>query len=87
MKNKKQYLIQNFKARYANKSSKWFASDVKDFTSNLNKVSASRLDEMYNNAIAFNSPEFEANIAKEEKKMLKAGLFEIGNMKIINALD
>lgn len=87
MTTKKNFLIQNFKARYTNKSSKWFVADVKDFTSNLDKVSESRLDEMYHNATAFDSSEFEAKVAKEEKKMAKAGLYEMGNMKPVNALD
>lgn len=85
--NKINFLIKNFKLNYSNKNSKWFTSDVKDYIGYINSVSASKLDLLYSNAIAFNSPEFERNIEKEEKKMLKAGLYEMGNMKPVNALD
>lgn len=80
------YLIDNFKSKQ-NKSSKWYKSDVADFVSNLKKCSNGRVAEMYSNAMAMNSKSFEAQVAKEESKMDRYGLYDVTKMKAVNALD
>ena len=82
----KKALISNHQSKL-NKDSKWYHEDVADFKNNLNKVSDSRVKEMYRNMVAFNSPSFEKWVEQEEGKMLKAGLFDMKNLKPQNCLD
>jgi len=79
-------LINDCKNRL-NKNSKWYSEDVADFKSNLNKVSDSRIKEMYSNIVAFNSKSFEKFVEKEERKLLKAGMYNMNNLKPQNCLD
>ena len=82
----KKALINNHQSKL-NKNSKWYQEDVADFKSNINKVSDSRIKEMYRNMVAFNSKSFEKWVAQEEGKMKKAGLFDMKNLKPQNCLD
>ena len=79
-------LINDCKNRL-NKNSKWYNDDVADFKSNLNKCSDSRIKEMYSNSIAFDSKSFEKFVEKEERKLLKAGMYNMSNLKPQNCLD
>lgn len=82
----KKALINDCKNRL-NKNSKWYNDDVVDFKNNLNKCSDSRIKEMYNNSIVFNSKSFEKFIDKEKEKLLKAGMYNMNNLKSQNSLD
>lgn len=79
-------LVRNFK-KSQNPNSKWYASDVKDFTMNVSKLSLKELEYRYNNSVAFNSKSFDKMVEKEETKLLKAGMYNVNKMKPINALD
>lgn len=70
-----------------NKSSKWYAQDLRDFIDNVSKETASKSKEVLSRVNAMNSKEFELSVAKEERKMEMAGLYELSNMKPKNALD
>lgn len=70
-----------------NKSSKWYAQDLQDFIDNVSKEKPSKSTEVLGRVKAMNSKEFESQVAKEERKMERAGLFEMSNMRPINALD
>lgn len=82
----KEALIENFR-NSLNKKSKWYDSDLAEFKNNLDKVSESKILEMYNNMIAFNSKSFEKFVEKEEQKLLKGGMYNINNLKPKNCLD
>lgn len=81
------FLIRRYKAKYQNKKSKWFGQDVQDYSDNLVVQTSVRITELYNQALAFDSLEFEAEVEAEEKKMDKGGMYDMGNMKPENALD
>jgi hypothetical protein len=83
---KRKFLIDRFIARQ-NKASKWYRGDVQDFKNGVMNVPDSTIDEMYSNAVALDSPAFEAMVAKEERRMDRAGMYSPGNMKPKNALD
>lgn len=70
-----------------NKSSKWYEQDIADYKCNIDNISNAKLKEMYDNSIAFNSKSFEKIVAREESKLLKAGMFDINKLKPQNSLD
>jgi hypothetical protein len=82
----KKELLENYK-KTLSKSSKWYNQDIEDFKQNLDKCSKTKLKEMYNNMIAFNSEEFENKIKEEENKLMKAGMYNITKMQPVNMLD
>lgn len=78
--------VRLFKATL-NKSSKWYNQDLNDFISNVSKEDAAKSNELIGRMTYMRSAKFEKEIAKEENRMLKAGLYETGNMTPTNALD
>ena len=87
--NRKQ-LIAELLAEYRkslNPSSKWFTQDIQEFKEKVSELRTSEVAERLRNRRAFNSPAFEKLVAKEEAKLNKAGMYDIGNMRPENALD
>ena len=81
-------LVANFK-KTLKPSSKWFAQDVEDFKSNVEKLSVDELQIRWGNmnAMRNENSSFNKAIRAEEKKMLKSGMFNVGCMKPENCLD
>jgi len=72
-----------------NPSSKWYGSDLFNFISIAENKTEAELSQQLANlrAITGNDAKFNKEVEREEKRMLKAGMFDIGNMKHKNALD
>lgn len=67
--------------------SKFFSQDVKAYRDYIAKMDISDLRQRYANLRYFNSEHFAAEIDRYEKKLLKAGMFDMGKLKPENALD
>ena len=70
-----------------NPRSKWYDQDLAEFIENVKKESPALSLIRLKNVEALQSEAFEKEVAKEEAKMAKAGLYDIGKMKPKNALD
>ena len=72
-----------------NPKSKWYNDDLNSFIAIAEtKTEAQLLQQLANlRAITGNDDRFNKVVEKEEKRMLKAGMFDIGNMQHKNALD
>lgn len=72
-----------------NPNSKWYQQDLKDFTSILKTRTEKELQQQLANmrGIVGLDPEVNKLCALEEKRMEKAGMYNLGNMKPENALD
>jgi len=69
------------------KKSKWFTQDLNDFSLRLNSASIEQIKSSYNNLSYMNSKQSDIDFDKETKRLEKAGMFNVGNMKPANALD
>lgn len=67
--------------------SKWYDQDLAEIIENVRKESPALTLIRIKNMKAMQSDQFEQEVAKEENKMAKAGLYDIGKMKPENALD
>lgn len=81
-------VIQLYKSTL-NVNSKWYGSDMQTFISIAEtKTEHELLQQLANlRAITGNDARFNKMVEREEKKMLKAGMYDVGNMKPENALD
>ena len=72
-----------------NPSSKWYNEDLNTFKERLKGKKKSELERQLNNMLCINGSNVAFNnaIKKEMKKMEKAGMYNIKNMKATNALD
>jgi hypothetical protein len=81
--------VEHFKKGYLNRNSRWFRSDVEDYTKEIKKLSIKQLNENLNRWNALHDPNSEFNQFNKryKNKLLKAGMFNMGNMKPVNCLD
>ena len=72
-----------------NAKSKWFAQDLADFKLAISLRTDKELKQQLANlnALAGNDSRFNRICDKEEKRMQRAGMYDLGNMKPKNALD
>jgi len=72
-----------------NIDSKWYGSDLHNFISNVeHKTEGELLQQLANlKALTGNDKRFNTMVEKEEKLMLKAGMYDVRNMKPENCLD
>lgn len=72
-----------------NKNSKWFAQDLATFKAGIAKETPAQLIQRLSNWCAMDDENstFNKAVKAEEKRMDKAGLFNVRNMKPVNALD
>lgn len=69
------------------KRSKFYSQDLADFKTKINSVSFEQLQSSVNNMSYMASKKSDLDFDRETRKLDKAGMFNIGNMKSINALD
>jgi len=88
MENLKAQLLNEFK-KSLNADSKWFNEDMENFKSRLNGQSENELKRQLGNLVALNggSAKFNKEVNDHLKELDKAGMFEMGNMSPLNALD
>ena len=72
-----------------NPNSKWYNDDVAAFIRVLKtKTTKEKQQQLANmRALAGLDPKFNAAVEKEEKRLVRAGMYDLGNMKPENALD
>lgn len=68
-------------------NSKWYNEDLKSFTIGVNTSTVEQLQKTVNNLSYLQSKQSDVDFEIETKKLDKAGMFNIGNLKPINALD
>ena len=69
------------------KKSKWYNDDLANFSSHIKTASLDKINQSINNMSYAQSKKADADFNRETRKLEKAGMFNIGNMKVINALD
>lgn len=69
------------------KKSKFYQQDITDFKNRIQSASAQQLEQSINNMSYMASKKSDIDFERETRKLDKAGMFNIGNMKPINALD
>lgn len=69
------------------RNSRWYESDKVEFFAYIHSVSDEKLDRIYGNWIAMESPEFKKECDREINRLDKAGMYDIGKMKPENCLD
>lgn len=69
------------------KKSKFYEQDIADFTQRIKYASLQQIQQSVNNMTYMASKKSDVDFDRETKKLDKAGMFNIGNMKAINALD
>ena len=70
-----------------NKNSKFYKEDLQNFITNIKTASKTQVNQSLNNMSYMASKQSDIDFEKETNKLDKAGMFNIGNMKPINALD
>lgn len=69
------------------KKSKWYNQDLTDFKQRIQCASIEQIKASINNMSYAQSEKSEIDFNKETRRLEKAGMFNISNMKHINALD
>lgn len=69
------------------KKSKFYSQDISDFKIRIQSTSIQQLQQSVNNMSYMASKKSDIDFERETTKLDKAGMFNIGNMKTINALD
>ena len=68
-------------------NSKWYNDDLANFTRGISAAPLEQIERSINNMSYAQSKKADADFNRETRKLEKAGMFNIGNMKAINALD
>lgn len=83
-------LIKQAIALYKNtldSKSKFYRDDLRSFTERINNAGIEQIKQSINNMSYMQSEKSERDFDRETKRLDKAGMFDIGKMKHINALD